>query len=507
MKNYLFTISLLIVGLASSQTNTFPTSGNIGIGTNTPSANLEIQSSGAHYSSSPSLLIKDITNRGTMFLESVIDQPTDFVFKNNNRLSWVMSTRGSVDNYALRFFPSQNGTYFVAPTLSMLTNGNVGIGTTTPEQKLHINGSAIFNNESYDHSNIRFGHESNDRIIADNSSDKTYGGGYFFRVHNEAIGHKYVDVMMLSDKGNVGIGTKNPQAKLEVSSGNSGDAILRIEADEDNNNESDNPLIQFRQDGGQLGVNMGFSEENFGGNIFGIGTRYTNQESWNTFTINTQNGNVGIGGANPNHKLHVSGTINATGNLTLDGAYLNVIVPSTGYWARGFFNTASDKTSRLGGVGLFGEGNSPKHYYMAHGTSPWDSGKGLYVKTNGHVGIGTAHPDAKLTVKGKIHTQEVKVDLAGAIAPDYVFLEDYNLKTIEEVAQHILEKGHLPNIPSAKEMEKEGINLKEMNLKLLEKIEELTLYTIQQQKRINELEGLKKEIEEIKRTLRTVPKK
>ncbi len=115
---------------------------------------------------------------------------------------------------------------------------------------------------------------------------------------------------------------------------------------------------------------------------------------------------------------------------------------------------------------------------------------------NGSVGIGTTNPDAKLTVKGKIHTQEVKVDLAGSIAPDYVFLEDYNLKTLEEVSKHISEKGHLPNIPSAKEMEKEGINLKEMNLKLLEKIEELTLYTIAQEK---ELKIQKEEIEDLKK--------
>ncbi|MEL4309120.1 hypothetical protein [Joostella sp. CR20] len=106
---------------------------------------------------------------------------------------------------------------------------------------------------------------------------------------------------------------------------------------------------------------------------------------------------------------------------------------------------------------------------------------------DGNVGIGTTTPDAKLTVKGNIHTQEIKVDLAGAVAPDYVFNDDYRLKTLEEVEAHIKENGHLPNIPSAKAMEEEGINLKEMNLKLLEKIEELMLYTIEQQKMIQEL--------------------
>jgi len=106
-----------------------------------------------------------------------------------------------------------------------------------------------------------------------------------------------------------------------------------------------------------------------------------------------------------------------------------------------------------------------------------------------NVGIGTTTPDAKLTVKGNIHTNEVKVDLLGAVAPDYVFYKDYILKSLKNIEDYITTEGHLPNIPSAKTMETEGINLKEMNLKLLEKIEELTLYTIQQEKEITSLKA------------------
>ncbi|UGU18164.1 tail fiber protein [Sinomicrobium kalidii] len=113
---------------------------------------------------------------------------------------------------------------------------------------------------------------------------------------------------------------------------------------------------------------------------------------------------------------------------------------------------------------------------------------------SGNVGIGTASPDAKLTVKGKIHAQEVKVDLGGAIAPDYVFEEDYDLPSLKEIREYILRKGHLPEIPSAEEMKEHGINLNEMNLKLLKKIEELTLYTIRQEERIDALEKQNKEI-------------
>ena len=111
-------------------------------------------------------------------------------------------------------------------------------------------------------------------------------------------------------------------------------------------------------------------------------------------------------------------------------------------------------------------------------------GASLLVNHLGYVGIGTTTPDTKLTVKGNIHTQEVKVDLNGAVAPDYVFKDGYNLRSLEEVKEYIQEHGHLPNIPSAKEMETNGIQLKAMNLKLLEKIEEQMLYILELEERI-----------------------
>lgn len=115
------------------------------------------------------------------------------------------------------------------------------------------------------------------------------------------------------------------------------------------------------------------------------------------------------------------------------------------------------------------------------------------------IGIGTKTPDELLTVKGKIHTQEVIVDLNGAVAPDFVFEKyytsfsvlnpEYEFLTLYDVESFIKKNHHLPKIPSAQEIEENGISLKEMNLLLLEKIEELTLYTIQQQKEIDLLKS------------------
>ncbi|WP_010518691.1 tail fiber protein [Croceivirga radicis] len=110
----------------------------------------------------------------------------------------------------------------------------------------------------------------------------------------------------------------------------------------------------------------------------------------------------------------------------------------------------------------------------------------MIIKGNGNVGIGTTSPDSKLAVNGNIHAKEVKIDLVGW--PDYVFKDDHNLPTLEEVEKHIKEKGHLPNIPSAKEVEENGVELGEMNRLLLEKIEEQMLYILQMERRIKELE-------------------
>ncbi|URM35532.1 hypothetical protein [Flavobacterium anhuiense] len=119
---------------------------------------------------------------------------------------------------------------------------------------------------------------------------------------------------------------------------------------------------------------------------------------------------------------------------------------------------------------------------------------------DGNVGIGVTLPKNKLDVNGTIHSKEVKVDMTGW--SDFVFKKEYNLPTLEEVEKHIAEKGHLENIPSEEEVLKNGINLGEMNSKLLQKIEELTLYLIEQEKKSNlqllEIEKSKKEIKELK---------
>lgn len=95
----------------------------------------------------------------------------------------------------------------------------------------------------------------------------------------------------------------------------------------------------------------------------------------------------------------------------------------------------------------------------------------------------------RLFVKDGIRTEKIKVDVSGNSGwADYVFEKDYKLMPLKELDKFISENGHLPEVPTTEEAIKNGIELKEMNILLLKKVEELTLYTIEQQKRIEALE-------------------
>ena len=123
----------------------------------------------------------------------------------------------------------------------------------------------------------------------------------------------------------------------------------------------------------------------------------------------------------------------------------------------------------------------------------WGDGAETYMTINrSNVGIGTIDPQNKLDVNGIIRAKEIKVESNWA---DFVFRKDYKLPTLEEVKKHIEEKGTLPGVPSESDVKVNGVNLGEVNALLLQKIEELTLYTIEQQ---DIIENMKNEIDELK---------
>lgn len=173
----------------------------------------------------------------------------------------------------------------------------------------------------------------------------------------------------------------------------------------------------------------------------------------------TVNGKLGIGVADPGYPLEVNGAVKLkNGNTDL----LIYRDSDVGDWSLLRTNTGN-------GIGLIGQPD-----FVALSVS----------RTTSNVGIGTRDTKGfRLGVKGKIAAEEVKVAIYNNWS-DFVFENEYNLPSLKEVEKHINEKGHLKDIPSASEVAKNGIFLGDMNAKLLQKIEELTLYTIQQQKEL-----------------------
>jgi hypothetical protein len=97
--------------------------------------------------------------------------------------------------------------------------------------------------------------------------------------------------------------------------------------------------------------------------------------------------------------------------------------------------------------------------------------------------------DYRLFVKDGIKTEKVKVEVASVAGwADYVFANDYSLMSLDKLQNFINENGHLPDVPTAEEVVENGFELKEMNVLLLKKVEELTLYLLNQEKRIKDLE-------------------
>ena len=179
------------------------------------------------------------------------------------------------------------------------------------------------------------------------------------------------------------------------------------------------------------------------------------------------NGNVGIGDVTAGVKLHVSTTTSET--IRMQGAhpFFSIHDNTDGYQGFLWYN----------GLDIsFGSSTNPIRFVSGLTR--------MTINQDGRVSVGSANSLATgylFSVDGKIICEEARVQNSTAW-PDYVFQPGYKLLPLEELEQLIRQQRHLPNIPPASVVEKEGFDLGDMNKRLLEKIEELTLYLIELKK-------------------------
>ena len=298
------------------------------------------------------------------------------------------------------------------------------------------------------------------------------------------------------NSGNVGIGTITPQTRLDVHDGNirifktGWPSLILQDKDTDELDVNYTGTILFNDKNGSETGWLGYGSS--GNNDFSIRNSlnsklrfYTNSELQ---MIISEEGNVGIGTPDPTF------TIGKGLVISHSNAGLKFNTTADGGW--GFTEYSKNDAVKF----IAGYRDSDESYRIISGTT-LGSSNGIIVTNNGSVGIGNANPAPstyKLAVSGKIGATEIEVKQN---IPDYVFEKEYNLRSLGQVEAFIKEEGHLPDIPSAKEFEGRRVAIGEMQEKHLQKIEELTLYLIEQNKMLqqqaNKIAQLEQKLEEI----------
>jgi len=235
--------------------------------------------------------------------------------------------------------------------------------------------------------------------------------------------------------------------------------------------------------------------------IFG-GVYESNDMATTTYTIATRSGNVMMiersGGGTSGYEL-----------LIFENADTNsysCVLKNTNRWA--VFNikstllksnTSNQVTEK---VDVDIKVSDPIKYGLRDVTSEFKQIILTGSDRRGYIGVGTLFPQSELDVRGKIIANEVEIKVLPKGGADFVFKPEYNLRPLLEVEAFVKENQHLPDIPSEKEMIENGLNINDMQIKLLQKVEELTLYVIEQEKKYNALIEENKTIKEELRTLK-----
>ncbi len=492
---------------------------NVGIGTNSPapSAQLDVTSINKGFLM-PRMTSLQRTSIGSPAPGLLVYETTTNTIYVYNGTSWLQLASGGVSPWVV----SGNNIY-------NSNTANVGIGNTAPTFKLHVSGTTLIENGLLEISDniptvklrdgstllayMKTGSGSTNDLRIGTYVTSNPDGRILFEIEQSAK-------MTIDHSGEVGIGTISPAHKLDVR----GDIYAQGDV-----------LIE---DGFMQILNTTNSTNWIVSNSAALGGRMLFLNGGMERVIFRNDGNVGIGGdlpltsnGFPNTKLHIESGQDA-GLSSSNNGYLmlgpssgtNMVIDNNEIVARdGFTGTATLFLQNNGGALSIGAPttiNSDAEALKINGTGPYmtfntggvfealigvlnndlrmDAGNGnisavaqnIKLLPSGQVSIGVSVAAAsgyKLTVDGKVLCEELKVKLRSSGWPDYVFAKNYNLPSLSELEKYIQDNKHLPNIPSAAEVDANGIEVGDMQKRMMEKIEELTLYIIQLQKQVDEL--------------------
>jgi len=352
--------------------------------------------------------------------------------------------------FGVNEFPSLT---IVKPTGAAL--GYLGIGTKDPEEMAHIVGKVLIERTAEVASSLRFKHPNtrgigpgDPPVVQEPNYWDIYSDIYGLKFNTTAGSGTGTQRMIIDKNGAVGIGVAAPKAKLHV----------------DHNILAEGKITTLNS--------LVFAPDNSGYNYWeisqsggGLKFSYDANRSLLDFLFIGSNGLIGVGKTNPSAQLDVNGSFQATSAII-----------SRDITAGGALSAQSATIDRdITAGGALNAGSAT----IVGAITAGGALSAQSAKINGAITANNAN------INGKIKTKEVEVTLENWY--DFVFEDDYNLLSLKEVKQYIKQNGRLPEIPSAKEVEENGINLGEMQGKLLQKIEELTLYILDLQNQIDEL--------------------